>query len=452
MIAVAALLVTVVVFLTGSSTSKEFEGELVHTIQRGDLAVTVTEQGTLESSNNIEIRNKVRGFSVVTEVVEVGEVVKKGDILVRLDTKAIEDQLSTARTNVNTAKANLARSTANVESNAIAEKAYLEGQYASQLAELQRAVSIAEARLSNAGKVAKNTQQLYQMSFTNRQELDAHDFQVTQFELELAVKRNAIKVLNSYTKEMQLATLRGNLEASRTKQESDQAALEEEVKRMARLEQELKDCVIKAPRDGLVIYPSAAAWKETPDIDEGASVRMDQVLLLMPDLDQMQIKVGIHESIVDQLKLGMKAKISFPDQEEPILAEVSKIANVTKPAGWWTGNVVKYDTIIKLPVAAGLKPGMTAKVEVVLAEHFNVVKIPVAAVVQVGDQHFCWVVTEQGSEKRELNLGASDDIFIVAKEGVAEGEKVVLNPLARVEEAQSEAQKLINQSRSFAGK
>ena len=45
----------------------------------------------------------------------------------------------------------------------------------------------------------------------------------------------------------------------------------------------------------MVIYPSAAAHKTTPDITEGATVRKDQVLLLMPDLDKMQVKVGIHE-------------------------------------------------------------------------------------------------------------------------------------------------------------
>ena len=78
--------------------------------------------------------------------------------------------------------------------------------------------------------------------------------------------------------------------------------------------EELEQCVIKADKSGLVIYPSAAEWKDTPDITEGATVHKDQVLLLMPDLSKMQVKVGIHESIVDRIKPGMAARVTLPDK------------------------------------------------------------------------------------------------------------------------------------------
>ena len=71
---------------------------------------------------------------------------------------------------------------------------------------------------------------------------------------------------------MELETLQGNLTASKSKLEADRASLETEERRRRRAEQELKDCVIKAERSGLVIYPSAAAWKNAPDITEGATV------------------------------------------------------------------------------------------------------------------------------------------------------------------------------------
>ena len=456
-IGMLALAITAVVLTTGRGFEEELGDDLTHTIQRGDLVVSVTEQGTLESANNTQIKNKVRGFSVVTDVIEVGTIVQDGSkswfwentVLVRLDTKAIENQLSTAKTNVNSAMADLARSQANVEANEIAIKAYKEGRFVSQLNEMKRAHTIATSRLEEARKTLEGTKKLYQMTFANRQELDASEFAVTQFELELAVQENAMKVLKEYSFEMQDKTLQGNWKASKTKLESDKEALKEEEKRRDRLQQELDDCVIKAPRDGLVIYPSAAAWKRTPDIEKGASVRMDQVLLLMPDLDRMQIKVGVHESIVDQLRLGMKAEISLSENEEPFIAEVSKIANVTKPAGWWTGNVVKYDTIIKLPPGTDLKPGMTAKVKIILATHYNVPKIPVAAVVMLDGESYCWVSSPAGVKKRKIELGDSNDIFVVVESGLEEGEEVVLNPLARVEEAQSDAQRVIERSRSF---
>ena len=123
---------------------------------------------------------------------------------------------------------------------------------------------------------------------------------------------------------------------------------------------------------------------------------------------------------------------------ETLDAEVSSVAAVTRPAGWWTGNVVKYDTIIELKDGKGLKPGMSAEVEVILAKHENVIKIPVSAVVETEKGTFCWVKTASGVKRRLLQLGDTNDVFIVVKGGVAEGDEVILNPLAHIDEAQQE--------------
>lgn len=216
-------------------------------------------------------------------------------------------------------------------------------------------------------------------------------------------------------------------------------------KRRDRAEQELGDCIIKAPTGGLVIYPSAASWKRMPDITEGANVRKDQVLLLMPDLTKIQIKVGIHESIVERVHAGLKAIVTLPDRT--LEAKVSKVATVTRPAGWWTGNVVKYDTVIDLPADAGLKPGMSAEVEVIMAVHKDVLTIPVAAVVETDKGDFCWVRAGEKTTKRPLELGDSNDVFIVVKAGLNEGEEVVLNPTAFIEEAEEEALATIDETR-----
>jgi multidrug efflux pump subunit AcrA (membrane-fusion protein) len=254
-----------------------------------------------------------------------------------------------------------------------------------------------------------------------------------------------MEVLNKYTKEMELETRNGNLLASKSKLEADKAGLAMDEGRRDLALEELEYCVVKAERSGLVIYPSAAEWKETPDITKGATVRKDQVLLLMPDLSQMQVKVGIHESIVDRIKPGMAAQVTLPDKT--ITGEVSSVASVTRPAGWWTGNVVKYDTIVDLPSAEGLKPGMSAEVEVIMDEYEDVLTIPVAAVVETAEGDFCWVKTPEGSQRRSLRLGDTDDSFLIVKAGLKEGDEVVLNPLAEIEEAQLDVLKPVDETK-----
>ena len=441
-VAVVAIAATLI---PGAMSEPESGPKLTHTIARGDLVVSVTEQGTLESSNNTEIKCKVRGYNTVIWVIEGGTEVKAGDELVRLDTKRIEDAISLQTTTFHTATATLARSEAEVNRAEIAIPAYLEGSYQTEVKNLERGLEIAETNLRTAKKMLAHSETMFKRGYVTELEVQGNAFTVTQAELELEVSRTRIEVLDKYTKEMRLETLKGNFIANKSKREADRAGLAMDKTRLDRAKQELEDCVIKADRSGLVIYPSAAAWKETPDITKGATVRKDQVLLLMPDLSKMQVKVGIHESIVDRVKPGQTAGITLPDTAFD--GKVSSVASVTRPAGWWTGNVVKYDTIIELPSLEGLKPGMSAEVEVIMDRHEDVLTIPVAAVVETEEGDFCWVKTADGAQRRPLKLGDTDDSFIVVKAGLKEGDEVVLNPLAFVDEAQTDVLKPLDQAK-----
>ena len=427
---------SVAAIISGATASSDKGPRLTHKITRGDLIVTVIEQGTLESSDNTEIKCQVRGFSMVTWAVKGGTIVKPGDELVRLDTKIIEETVSLQKTNFHNAKATLAQSKAEVAVSEINIKAYLDGRFRSQTKMFQKQVIIAESNLATAEKMLKQSELLFKRGYVTELEVAGNAFSVKRAKLELKVSKTEIDVLNRFTKAMEMETMKGNLIASKSKRQADEAGLAMTERRRDRALKELAACVVKADRSGLVIYPSAAKWKNVPDIAEGISVRKDQVLLLMPDLTKMQIKVGIHESIIDRIKPGLVARVTLPDRT--LMAKVSTVATVTRPAGWWTGNVVKYDTIIKLPSEAGLKPGMSAEVEVVMAEHKDVVMVPVAAVVETDGTHACWVKTAEGVARRPLKLGDSNDVFIEVKAGLKEGDEVVLNPTVYVDDAPKE--------------
>ena len=185
-----------------------------------------------------------------------------------------------------------------------------------------------------------------------------------------------------------------------------------------------------------MIYPTAAAWKDTPDITEGAIVAREQVLLIMPDLSKMQIKVGVHESMIDRLTPGLEARVTLPGRV--LDSKVSSVASITRPAGWWTGNVVKYDTIIELPPAVGLKPGMSAEVEIVIARHENVLTVPVAAVVETDAGSYVWIKAVSGMQRRPIKIGDNNDSFAIVTAGLKEGDQVVLNPASFASEEEDD--------------
>ena len=443
-IGAVAVIVPAAMLVPGPSSPRQLGPKLTHTITRGDLLVTVREQGTLESSDNTEIKCKVRGQNTVIWVVESGTVVKPGDELVRLDTLFIEEQISERSKYAHWSRSAAERSTADVVAAELAIEEYLQGRYVSQLKTLQKDLAIAESNLRTAKNMLDHAEMMAERGYVSELEVEEKRFAVTQAKLDVEVKETEIDVLKRFTKAEQLETLKGNLAADKARNAADIERAYADAHRRDRALEELEHCVVSAERGGLVIYPSAAEWKNTPDIEEGATVHKDQVLLLMPDLSKMQVKIGIHESIIGRIKPGLATRVTLPDRT--LDGEVSSVASVTRPAGWWTGNVVKYDTIVRLPQAEDLKPGMSAEVEVIMARYDSVLTIPVAAVVEMEGGYACWVSTPEGPQRRTLELGDSNDVFMVVQAGLEEGEQVVLNPLAFVDEAQDEALKIADQA------
>jgi RND family efflux transporter MFP subunit len=368
-------------------------------------------------------------------VIETGTMVKPGDELVKLDQSQIEDKILQQKIVYENALANKITAESDVAVAKTSVTEYLEGTYQEEKSKVEKEIFEAEQALRKAELSLQSALRLTAKGVVKDLQLEGEQFAVDSARKDLELKKTRLESLEKYNKVKTLQELQSKLRAAEAKLASFEASLSLEDARLEREKKQLENCVIRADTDGMVIFPSMAAWKDTPDIAEGAVVREQQTLLMIPDVTQMQVKVGIHESKVDRLKVGMKAKVQL--QELVLEGEVSEIAEVTRPAGWWTGNLVKYDTIIKLPLNTSLKPGMSAIVDIVLAEHKGVLTLPVAAIIQGAEgTYYCWTQSTEGVRKRAIRVGDTNDQFTVVLDGVSEGDDVILNPLSFIEEAQ----------------
>ena len=431
--------------VTKPSSESTLESVPSHTISRGELVVSVTEQGTLESANNTEIKCRVRGSNTITFVIDSGSEVQAGDVVIKLETLAIEEEISERTKFYHLAESQVARSVADVERAKLAISEYEEGRFLSELSLLQKDLAVAESRLLNAKNRLKHSRMMSRSEYASELDVEEKEFTSEQAEMNLELIKTGIEVLENYTKQEELVRLKGELNAAEATHKANVETALADKKRLKRAQEELALCTIVADREGLVIYPDSEEWENAPKIEEGGTVNKDQTLLLMPDLTQMQVKVGIHESIIDRLTSGMEANITL--NRERLAGAVTYVARRGKPAGWWTGNVVKYDTIVSLPSKNGLRPGMSAEVEIVLARYEDVLTIPTNACIETQNGFACWVQGESGIERRALQLGDSSDMFIVVHDGVLEGERVILDPLANVPDAQAEAATSLRGSR-----
>ena len=438
---IAGLLTAVVVgaipLLSDNLGSDLTESLMTHTVRRGDLKVTVTENGMLESSQNEEIKCMVKGGTTVLWVIETGTFVEPGDELIRLDDALIIENITQQQITYERAVAQQIVAQGDVEVAETNIEEYLNGTYQEERNTMEKAIFDAEEVVKKKQLIFESAERMVSKGMFRSLQLDGERFAVDSARKDLELRKKQLETLELYKKKKMLQQLTSSLDAARANLAAQDAALKLEADRLKRDKEQLENCVIRAKTGGMVIFPSAAEWKETPDIEEGAVVREQQTLLMIPDLDKMQVKVGVHESKVGRLAIGMPARIEL--QDLIMEGSVEEIAEVTKPAGWWTGNMVKYDTIIRLKPEPGLKPGMSAVVDIVLAEHTDILKVPVAAVIGTEEGFFCWVSNGEKVEMRKVELGDTNDEFTIVKAGLKEGDQVVLNPTAFIEDAQRQA-------------
>ena len=144
----------------------------------------------------------------------------------------------------------------------------------------------------------------------------------------------------------------------------------------------------------------------------------------------------------------------FHDQEERVLRQgdaalihvhafpdllwhghVRQIANVPLMIDWRLTDTKVYQTVVTIDeLPRDLKPGMTADVTIFPERTLDhVLTVPVEALVQRvkhGEANKCYVLTDEGPEPREVMLGANNDAVVEVKDGIHEGDEVVLNPEA----------------------
>lgn len=428
---VIAALASAAALIADAMSSRETGPKLTHTITRGDLRVTVTEQGILESSENTEIKCQVRGFNTVIWIVESGTIVKPGDELVRLDTLFIEEQIDERTKYAHWSRSGAEHYKARAARAKLAVAEYEQGTYVSQLMTLEKDLAVAESRLRTARNMLEHANMMFDSDYVSELDVEEREFALAQADLAVTLQNTQIDVLKRFTKKEQLKTLRGNLAAEEAQYAANAERAMADASRRDRALEELQHCVVKAEEAGLVIHLSAAEWENAPKIAEGSTVHKDQVLLMMPDLSKMRVKVGVDESVVDRMKEGLTARVTLPDKV--LDGVVSSVSPVTAPTGWWTGNEVRYDTFVDLPPVKGLRPGTSAEVEILVGRYEDVLTIPVAAVVETETTSFCWMKTAKGPQRRTLKLGDSNDVFTVVETGLKEGDEVVLNPHAFAE-------------------
>jgi multidrug resistance efflux pump len=412
------------------------EQRLTHQVARGDLVITVTEDGNVESASNIDIRCQVAGGATIKKIVTDGTIVKQDEELVELDSAAIDEQILTQRIAYEKARAIRDQATNDLLAAKIALREYVEGTYLKELQTVESQITVAQENLRSAQNTLDYTEKMFRKGYVTALQQEAQQFAVKRARLDLDLAETAKKVLQEFTFEKMKNDLETKVATAEAKSKSEQAAFELEDSKLKRLETQKANCIIRAPQSGMVVYANESSSRRSssdrPDVEEGAVVRESQVILRLPDLAQMQVKVTVHESKVDKLRIGMPASIRI--QNRKLTGYVTSIANQAEQNSFFGSGVKEYATYVRIDgQQTGLKPGMTAEVEILVDERKNVLTLPIQCIVEQAGRFYCWRTDDAQVVKTQIDLGAGDDRFIEVRQGLAEGDVVLQSPPERSE-------------------
>lgn len=423
---------------SGSSSSTLIPDENLHTVQRERLLVTVTEDGNLESASNINVMCEIPGGSSILTIVADGTMVTKGQVIVELDSATIDDQLEAQEGVHDRAVAAQIEATETSEAAEIAVKEYLQGTYIKDMQIVESNITIAMENLRSSQNVLEHTKRMARKGFATPLQLEADEFAVKRTQLELAAQKTEKNVLEKFTRAKMKKQLEATHKAGVALAISAGKTAKLEKTKLDRLAKQKDKCVIYSPDDGmLVYYKERSRWgSSTAQIEEGAPVRERQIIAQIPKLSEMQALVPVHESKVELVKPGKRASLKVLERE--FQGTVTHIANQPEGKSFFQAQVKEYPTTVRIEGdATTLRPGMTAEVEILIDDLDDVLTVPVYSVVEKGGKFFAWVQTPDGPKRRELELGLSNDKMVAVNAGIEEGQQVVLNPRAFIDEASS---------------
>ena len=326
-----------------------------------------------------------------------------------------------------------------------------DGEAKQKLRKLEDDLLVSQKELGQAKSTLDGTRRLFDRGFVTKTDLQRDEIayensrlkvQTTETARSLFIKYEFLKSAEEFLSKYAEAAREfdrarkaavSKLAQAEAKLKSAQAQYNVQLRQRKELNDQLEKCLIKAKKPGLVVYGGARDdmmyYGGEERIREGASVRERQAIITIPDMSKMSVNVKIHESYIKKIKIGQKARITvdaFPD--EMLDGEVTKVGVLPDSQNRWMNPDMKvYLTKITIEGTHDwVKPGMSAKVEILVDRLADVVYVPIQAVTPSEGKQFATVVGGFKSERREVEIGQFNDEFIEIKKGLKEGEKVLL--------------------------
>ncbi len=443
----------------------------IFTVRKGNLKISVTEAGTIKPREQAIIKSEVEGQPTILSLIPEGAIVKKGELLIELDSADLLDSKIEQEIKVQNAEASFVQARENLavvenQSKSDIDKAqltlefakqdldkYIKGDYPNQLKEAQNKITIAQEERERTKQTYEWSQKLYAEKYISQTQLQADELAFTKSGLDLELAESNLELLKNFTYKRQSAQYESDikqadmaLERTNRKANADvvqakaelvakEAEFNQQKDKLAKLEKQIEKTKIYAPADGPVIYASSARsggfrYNEEP-LTEGQVVHERQELIYIPTASSVKAEITIHESSLEKVKIGMPVTVTvdaLPGKK--YTGQVAKIAPLPNAQSMYLNPDLKvYNTEIYIDGdGSTLRTGMSCRTEIIVEQYKDVVYIPIQSVLKVKGESTVFIVQGNTIEPRTVELGMDNNNMVRIISGLALGEIIQLNP------------------------
>ena len=460
--AVIGLLTLVIIIASIFATRRDTPEVTVVTVQtRPELRSTVVSSGEVRPIQFMNLTSEVQGR--IEEIyVKEGQMVNKGDPLVRLDPNQLESstdaQLAayqSAQTQISTSENQLNQAQQGLNVAQVAVDNARQG-----VVTAQTEVDRAQVELNAANRELKRNEQLLEDGVIARQEFDSARDRVENATVSLNTararlesQRIAVRDSTARVRQQEVAVRDARTAIERSRSNANQQAA---VLRGQR--NQLNKTLQVAPISGVIAeIPSRVGTFAVAGLSTTA-------LMTIADMSTINVEVKVDETEIDKVAVGQKAKIrvdAFGDAE--IEGEVTQKTPLAVGKSQTTGGLStninvqeakEFRVVLQLvnlseELKSSLRPGMSATATITTQTAQNVIAIPLQAVIEKlpdpspsptiqGDApepadrpktvRGVYVLDGNRAKFLEVETGITGESDIQITAGLSEGQEIITGP------------------------
>jgi len=372
-------------------------------VEQRNIAFAISVAGEISPAEQVSVRSEVNGR--ISELpVDIGDHVKKGELLFALDDKDLQIELEARKTEIASARLQIEQARQDLDQS--------DGEVEVKLRET--ALKRARLELQKAADDLARNQKLFDADLISKEVMQSV---ATAHEL----ARNAV-IQAERNLELSRERLRKARERAQTVYQLATNSVLKAQRNLELTQDRLSKTRILAPFDCTVLTRSVSAVGQA--VSGSGGFNSGTEVMTIANLKDMIIDAHVNQADITRLHQGMEVEVSI---EAVLGLTVKGVVERIAPKATIRNGIKGFGARIRLvEVDPRIQPGMTAKISIPVVSAENALSVPLAAVFSEEDGRYVYVLKDGVYEKRPVEVGVSDYQFAEIIRGVQAGEVVSL--------------------------